>query len=60
MRIERAKAVNTKNNLEEMQMSKKSVVFIRTVAFIGLTLVTFVTGWTASLWAKTVELTVGW
>ena len=47
-------------DLEEMQMSKKSVVCIRAVAFIGLALVTFVTGWTASLWAKTVELTVGW
>lgn len=60
MKSEHAKAVNTKNNLEEMQMSKKSVVYIRAVSFIGLAFVIFVTGWTASLWAKTMELTVGW
>ena len=41
-------------------MSKKSVVFIRVISFTGLAFVTFVTGWTASLWAKTMELTVGW
>ena len=51
LRIERAKAFNTRNNLEEVQISKKSVVFIRAVAFIGLAFATFVNGWTASLLA---------